>query len=143
MTEDTKIPIKYLVLAVLAGIIISFGIVGMFAHPVPFQVQVQQYKPAEAPVPAIPTIAPVVKTTEVFAPAPAPVVVTTQPLPTITPDNTTTNETYYCNITGDMTMQTMCLVALYPWKMTMGIYQMLGLFFMAWFVWTFLFSRRF
>lgn len=86
-----KIPPIYFVYfgaALLVGLIFSFGVVGIFHQPVPLQVQLEQYKPAQPPAPAIPTIAPSAPSPDKFAPAPAPVVVTTAPLPTITPSPT-------------------------------------------------------
>ncbi len=72
--------------AVLVGLIFSFGMIALVHQPLQVQVSLNQYQPAVAPAPAIPTVAPVVTKTGKFDPAPAPVVVTTAPLPMITPE---------------------------------------------------------
>jgi len=82
----TGVPLKYYAAAVLVGLIFAFGLASMMHQPLPVQVQLSQYQPAEPPAPAVPTIAPAITATgNPFAPAPAPVIVTTAPLPTITP----------------------------------------------------------
>lgn len=80
------IPASYLVAAVIFGIVVAFGVGAMTYRPLPVQVQINQYAPMKAPEPAIPTVAPTVNPgpQSPYAPAPAPVVVTTAPLPTIT-----------------------------------------------------------
>jgi len=75
----------YLALAVVFGIVLSVGINWMTYKPEPLQVPLNQYQPAQAPAPSVPTVAPSIKVTDPFAPAPAPVIVTTEPLPSITP----------------------------------------------------------
>lgn len=88
-----KIPLHYILGAVIFGIIVAAGIVAMTYHPPDIQVQLHQYspiqtplpyQPAPAPAPAVPTIVPTVISTGKFDPAPAPVIVTTAPVPTIT-----------------------------------------------------------
>lgn len=115
-----KIPVTafYVIGAVLFGLVAAFGISAMTYHPLPVQVQVNQYVPVKAPEPVVPTIAPVVRPTGPFAPAPAPVVVTTQPLPSITPvDNSNRLEPHTnCNITGDTNNDITCLT-----EMTTGM----------------------
>lgn len=76
----------YLILAIVFGILLSVGVNWMTYEPQPLQVPLTQYQPAQAPAPAIPTVVPALtKQKDPFAPAPAPVIVTTEPLPTITP----------------------------------------------------------
>lgn len=88
-----KIPALYIVGAVVFGLICAYGMMALTYHPQPVQVQVNQYQPirpvptfapVQAPQPAITTV-PVPTSTGAFDPAPAPVVVTTMPLPQITP----------------------------------------------------------
>jgi hypothetical protein len=92
----TKANLIYLGIALFVGGIISFGIVGMTYHPVPLQVPEDQYLPIAPPTPAIPTLAPQFipnssadegkdAVPDKFAPAKPPMIVTTQPLPSITP----------------------------------------------------------
>jgi hypothetical protein len=97
-----KIPSEYVIYVLAAlgiGLILSFGIVGMMPHQAPMQVQLTQYQPLPPPTAAIPIQTPQLvpgsaadlkkaDPNDKFAPAPAPVVVTTQPLPTITPQPT-------------------------------------------------------
>ena len=83
-----KLPLIYIfyfLLALLVGIIFSFGYVGIFQQHEPLQVQLEQYQPINPPAPAVPTIAPVVQATGAFAPASAPQVIPTQVLPSVTP----------------------------------------------------------
>ena len=81
----------YAAIAVAIGLVFSFGWVGMNHRPLPLQVEEDIYSPTTPPAPAVPTQAPqlvvdnTVKTGE-FDPAAPPVVVTTAPLPTITPE---------------------------------------------------------
>lgn len=81
-------------MCLIAGLIFSFGIVGTTHAPLQVSVN-QQYQPATAPAPAIPTVVPA-GTRNAYDPAPAPVVITTAPLPTITPLETTATGT--CDI---------------------------------------------
>lgn len=106
-----KIPVIYVIGAILFGLVAAFGIAAMTYHPLPVQVQVNQYAPVRAPEPAIPTIAPVHTPSKPFDPAPAPVVVTTQPLPSITPENNP-NEVkpvMHCNISDDSMVSVSCM----------------------------------
>lgn len=92
----TKTNILYVAIAVVFGLVVAFGYSGMSYHPLPLQVKEDLYMPAPAPTAAIPTVAPQpikgsnadkpADPTDKFAPAQAPVVVTTAPLPTITPE---------------------------------------------------------
>jgi hypothetical protein len=91
-----KIPITYIIGAFIFGLVLAFGIAAATYHPSPVQVQINQYVPVKAPEPAVPTIAPAVTSTGKFDPAPAPVVVTTMQLPSITPE-VTPNEYVACN----------------------------------------------
>lgn len=76
----TGVPMKYYAAAVLVGILFAIGAASVMYRPQPVQVPLAQYQPAA------PTIAPAITATgNPFAPAPAPVIVTTAPLPTITP----------------------------------------------------------
>lgn len=123
-----KIPPVYFVYfaaAVLIGLIFSFGIIGVTHQPLPVQVQIDPYQPYQAPSPAIPTISPSVKTTDQFAPASAPVVVTTAPLPTITPDQTKTYPVDCSNIGAkDVATSSVCITQTY-----VGAASMMGLLF--------------
>jgi len=113
-----KIPttyILYVVAAVIVGLVFSIGIVGSTHNQAPLQVQLQQYQPAAPPAPAIPTQAPqlvvdnTVKTGD-FDPAPAPVVVTTAPLPTITPVADATKKVGKCDVkAGDSATSLACV----------------------------------
>lgn len=85
-------------MAILVGLIVSFGYSGLSYHPLPLQVKEDIYSPAPVPTAAIPTLAPQLipgstasnppDPNDPYAPSPPPVVVTTQPLPTITPVKT-------------------------------------------------------
>lgn len=103
-----KIPTQYLIYlgaAVVIGIVFSFGAISMMSQPAPMQVPLTTYQQptpmltaAPPPPPAIPTLTPQMiegstaeqamkanRSNDPYAPAPAPVIVTTAPLPTITP----------------------------------------------------------
>jgi hypothetical protein len=95
-----KIYFAYFVIAILVGVIFSFGYVGTFQQKEPLQVQLEQYQPYQAPAPAVPTIAPAVQPTGEFAPAPAPQVIPTQVLPTITAEPS--GDTDLCNATSQI-----------------------------------------
>lgn len=98
MALTTKTYVLYVLVAVTVGFVFAFGYSGLSYHPLPLQVKEDIYHPAPAPTGAIPTLAPqpIKKSTadkptdpnDPYAPAPAPVVVTTQPLPDITPVTT-------------------------------------------------------
>ena len=108
------IPVSYLVAVVIFGLAAAFGMAAFTHQPLAVQVQINQYQPIQAPAPAIPTQAPqlvvdhTVKTGK-FDPAAAPVVVTTQPLPTITPEPTQSDLMCDVNATDPATM-TACMV---------------------------------
>jgi hypothetical protein len=103
-----KIPTQYLIYlgaAVVIGIVFSFGAISMMSQPAPMQVPLTTYQQptpvytaAPPPPPAIPTLTPQTiegstaeqamkanRSSDPYAPALAPVIVTTAPLPTITP----------------------------------------------------------
>jgi hypothetical protein len=103
-----KIPTQYLIYlgaAVVIGIVFSFGAIGMMSQPAPMQVPLTTYQQptpvftaAPPPPPAIPTLTPQMiegstaeqamkanRSNDPYAPALVPVIVTTAPLPTITP----------------------------------------------------------
>ena len=84
----------YFLLAVVFGAVLSFGLAAMFHQPMALTVQLDTYAPTAAPTAAIPTVAVVQTPNGAFTPATAPVVVTTEPLPTITPEPA--EETDYC-----------------------------------------------
>ena len=84
----------YFLLAVVFGAVLSFGLAAMFHQPMALTVQLDTYAPTAAPTAAIPTVAVMQTPNGAFTPAPAPVVVTTEPLPTITPEPT--EETDHC-----------------------------------------------
>jgi hypothetical protein len=94
----TKTHILYALIAVTVGFVFAFGYSGLTYHPLPLQVTEDIYRPAPVPTAAIPTLSPqLIKGStaakpsdpnDPYAPAPAPVVVTTQPLPDITPVTT-------------------------------------------------------
>jgi len=104
----SPIPLSYIAGAVIFGLVCAFGIAAMTHQPLPVQVQINQYAPIKPPAPAIPTVAPVSTPGKPFDPAPSPVIVTTQPLPTITPEPTPVGK---CDVKSDdiATMQT-CLI---------------------------------
>jgi hypothetical protein len=91
----TKTNILYFAVALLVGCILAFGYAGLSYHPSPLQVQLDPYAPLPPAAPAEPTLAPQPvpgsaadhppNPNDPYAPAQAPVVVTTQPLPSITP----------------------------------------------------------
>lgn len=103
-----KIPTQYLIYlgaAVVIGIVFSFGAISMMSQPAPMQVPLTTYQQptpvytaAPPPPPAIPTLTPQMiegstaeqamkanRSNDPYAPSLAPVIVTTAPLPTITP----------------------------------------------------------
>jgi hypothetical protein len=102
------IPFSYVVAAVIFGIVMAFGIGAMTYHPLPVQVQINQYAPIKVPAPSELTLAPQyvpgsaaskpTPANDPYAPAQAPVVVTTQPLPTITPEPVGT--VWECDVTA-------------------------------------------
>ena len=85
----------YFLLAVIFGAVLSFGLAAMFHQPMALTVQLDTYAPTAAPTAAIPTVAVIQTPNGAFTPAPAPVVVTTEPLPAITPEPTFEAD-YYC-----------------------------------------------
>lgn len=100
----------YFAIAILVGLIFSFGLASMLHQPLPVQVQLSQYQPAQPPTPAIPTIVQTPPSKGNFDPASAPVVVTTAPLPTITPHPQTTHSGT-CNINDpDQATAMSCMV---------------------------------
>lgn len=99
--KTTGTYIIYVSLALVLGIVLSLGVNWMTYKPQPMQVQLAQYQPSVVPAPAIQTLAPQMiegssaeqamkanRSEDPFAPAPAPVIVTTAPLPSITPVHT-------------------------------------------------------
>jgi hypothetical protein len=92
------VPISYIAAALLFGLIATFGISAMTYHPLPMQVQINQYAPIKPPSPAIPTIVPAkpANPDTPFAPAPPPQIITTQDLPTIKPVKP--QQTYRCDV---------------------------------------------
>ena len=106
----TKANCAYFIIAIIIGVILAIGVSPFTYHPAPLQVPEDQYQPFQHPAPAAPTLAPqFVPGSSVdaqkdvvpdkYAPAKPPVVVTTAPLPTITPtpQQPTPVQTYdYC-----------------------------------------------
>ena len=107
----------FLAVVVIAAVLASAW-VGMTNEPVPLQVQKNEYAPTKPPVPAMPTYDPQYvpgsyadtnrNSTKFgkFTPAPAPVVVTTAPLPTITTiptERPTASTTMCCNNARNLT----------------------------------------
>jgi len=91
----TRQNLIYFGAALLVGAIFAFGISSLTYQPVPLQVTENPYTPATPPTPAVTILAPQYvpgsyadanknTTGDPYAPAAAPVVVTTAPLPTIT-----------------------------------------------------------
>jgi hypothetical protein len=122
-----KIPLTYIfyfLLALLVGIIFSFGYVGIFQQHEPLQVELEQYQPITPPAPAVPTIAPAVQATSAFAPASAPRVIPTQVLPSITP--TPVSSTIE-NCNGNSSTQNMTCMAQQMSKNLSTAFQMLGI----------------
>jgi len=91
----TKNNLIYFGAALIVGACLAFGIASLTYEPVPLQVHENPYKPVAPPVPAVTVLPPQFvpgsmadltnRTDDPYAPAPAPVIVTTAPLPTITP----------------------------------------------------------
>jgi hypothetical protein len=91
----TRQNLIYFGAALLVGAIFAFGISSLTYQPVPLQVTENPYTPTTPPTPAVTILAPQYvpgsyadanknTTGDPYTPAPAPVVVTTAPLPTIT-----------------------------------------------------------
>ena len=98
----TKKNLIYFGVALLVGLIASFGLIGLTYHPVSLQVQQDIYAPITPSGGAEPTISPQYvpgsyadgnsnTSGDKFAPAQAPQVIPTQVLPTITPVPTPDN----------------------------------------------------
>jgi hypothetical protein len=91
----TKNNLIYFGAALIVGACLAFGIASTTYEPVPLQVLENPYQPIAPPAPAVTVLPPqfvpgsmasqVNTTDDPYAPAPAPVIVTTAPLPTITP----------------------------------------------------------
>jgi hypothetical protein len=118
----TKKNLIYFGVALLVGLIASFGLTGLTYHPVSFQVQQDIYAPITPSGGAEPTISPQYvpgsyadgnsnTSGDKFAPAQAPQVIPTQVLPTITPVPTPDNNagcaplanSSWCSATSEVT----------------------------------------
>ncbi len=95
----TRKNLIYFGFALVVGTIFAFGISSLTYQPVPLQVTENPYTPALPPSPSVTVLPPQYvpgsyadanknTTGDPYAPAPAPVIVTTAPLPSITPAQT-------------------------------------------------------
>lgn len=100
-----KIPpayFAYFALALLLGVILAFGVASVLHQPLPLQVPLSTQ--------TLPDGTHTDK--DIYAPAPAPIIVTTAPLPTITPVQTTVSPpgTNMCGINSAWNSTNACLV---------------------------------